>query len=481
MSATSIDEALVATSAGLVRGSVTEHALTYRGVPYAAPPSGASRFAAPSPHEPWEGERDARIAGPTAPQPFRSRLGDLDLSPFFGAGWVRGDDYLTVDIWSPRETTAPAPVVLFVHGGAFIAGSTGGPVYDGSAFARDGVVFVTANYRLGVSGFLHVPDAPDNRGMLDIAAALRWIHDNIAQFGGDPGNVTLMGQSAGAIIVSSLLTDTTVNGLFRRAIVQSGSGTGAFTTQQAAMVSDRVGELLGRAPTAAALADVSDEDFVSVVPTVAHLDLTTPDAPRPLGGITVFGLVLDEQPARSLITAAGHIPDLLIGDNADESTLYVAPQGQLAGTTESDLLAAAALFTDRPEEHVGTYRSGRESLSLEQLRVGILSDGMFGAGTRALADAHAAHTEAATHVYRFEWGSNAVAGQLRSSHLMELPFVFDRTDVAELHGENGLLGTSAPPAALSADMHTAWVRYATLGSPGWEAASLDQRAVRRFG
>lgn len=470
----------VTTDAGAVRGVESAEARVFLNVPYAAPPVGAGRFDAPQPHVPWSGVRDARTPGPTAPQPFRGRLGDLDLSPFFGDGWVRGDDYLTVNVWAPRTVAEPAPVMVFVHGGAFIAGSTHGPVYDGTAFARDGVVFVTVNYRLGIPGFLHLPDAVDNRGLLDVVAALRWVRQNIASFGGDPGNVTLMGQSAGAIIVGGLLADATANDLFARAIVQSGSGTGTFTPDQAAVVTTRVGELLGVESTAAALSDIDDERFVGVLPEVAGTDLATATDVAPLGGITVFGLVLSEQPVAA-VDAAGTLPDLLIGDNADEATLYVAPQGQLDAVTENDLLADASRFSSDPAALVARHRAELPGASAADLRVAILSEGMFGRGTALLATAHSGRPDSSTYVYRFAWASDAVDSRLRSSHLMELPFVFDRLDLAELSGTTALLGSTPAPSDLATWMHESWVRFATTGSPGWDRYTPQGRVVQVLG
>jgi para-nitrobenzyl esterase len=386
-----------------------------------------------------------------------------------------------VNVWTPLGASTKAPVILFVHGGAFIAGSTNAPCYDGTAFARDGVVFVSANYRLGVAGFLHLPDAPDNRGMLDVIAALGWIRDNITAFGGDPDNVTLMGQSAGAIIVSSLLSDPAANGLFRRAVIESGSGTGTFTKQQASMVTAEVGNLLGMAATATTLAGVDDATLVDLMPRLSQLDLSTDNARAPLGGITVFGLVLEEQPVDAVNTARDRLPDLLIGSNTDESALYVAPQGLLAATTAEDVHAAAARFDSDPERLVASYRTTRPAASDAHLRVAILSDGMFLTGTRLLVQALEQRPETTTFVYEFGWQSDALRGQLGASHLMELPFVFDCTHIAALHGDKALLGSAQPPEMLADRMHEAWVSFAATGNPGWPAHTAQQPAVQRIG
>lgn len=167
------------TTHGPVRGRRHDHGSVFLDIPYAAPPVGRERFTAPSPHPGWTEVRDAARPGPTAPQPARDAFGTLDMSPYFGPGWQPGEDYLTVNIWAPwPDGPGRRPVMVFVHGGGFVAGSNRAPLHDGTAFARDGVVLVTVNYRLGIPGFLHLPDAPDNRGMLDVLAALRWIRDN---------------------------------------------------------------------------------------------------------------------------------------------------------------------------------------------------------------------------------------------------------------------------------------------------------------
>ncbi len=177
---------IVDTVGGPVRGTRTRDALAFLGIPYAARPSPPGRFAAPAAHEPWSDLRDATRPPPTAPQLRRNGFGRLDMSAFFGPGWVRDPDYLTVNVWAPPNARR-RPVMVFVHGGGFVAGSTRSPLYDGTAFARDGVVLVTVTYRLGITGFLDLPGAVANRGLLDVVAALSWVQANIEGFGGDPG------------------------------------------------------------------------------------------------------------------------------------------------------------------------------------------------------------------------------------------------------------------------------------------------------
>ncbi|MBU3867008.1 carboxylesterase family protein [Streptomyces sp. 4503] len=471
---------IVATSQGAVRGRREEHATVFRHIPYAAPPRGAARFAPPVPHPPWDGVRDATAAGPTAPQPGRDAFGDLDMSPYFGQGWVPGEDYLAVNVWTPDTTRDDLPVTVFVHGGGFVAGSTRSALYDGTGFARDGVVLVTLNYRLGVPGFLHLPDAPDNRGLLDVIAALRWVEENIAAFGGDRSRVTLFGQSAGATIVGAVVADPRAEGLFQRAIIQSGNGLGAFAPAQADRVTRALARILGTAPTAEALASVPDERLVTAMPQLAGIDLNVDGHFDPLIGLSPFSLVLDQQPAEAVAAGRGAGVDLLLGTNAEEGNLYLVPLGHLATSTEEDVHAVAARSHPAPQKLVEVYRRERPGASAGELRSAIMTDALFGAGTRRLAAAHARHSSSRTHVYEFAWRSRALDGRLGATHVMELPFVFDRTDLPRLHGPEAILGPAEPPAGLASRVHATWIRFARTGDPGWPPYESVRRTTMRI-
>ncbi|MFI9230334.1 carboxylesterase/lipase family protein [Streptomyces rimosus] len=470
---------VVTTAQGAVRGLRRGDTAAFLNIPYAAPPRGAGRFAPPRPHEPWDGVRDATVPGPNAPQSERA-LGSVDMSPYFGTGWSRGEDYLTVNVWTPAAQGGGLPVMVFVHGGGFVAGSTRSALYDGSAFARDGVVLVTLNYRLGIAGFLDIPGAPANRGLLDAAAALRWVQENIAAFGGDPGNVTLFGQSAGATIVGGLLAAPEAAGLFRRAIVQSGNGLGAFTGEQAARVTEAAAGNLGIAPRIDAFAEVSDERLVEAATRLAGIDLRTATHRDPLFGLSPFGLVLATQPAEAVAAGAGTGVDLLIGTNTEEANLYLVPVGTYATSTAEDVDATAARSHPDPARLLDTYRKTRPGASHGALRSAVMGDALFGAGSWALADAHAAHAGSATYAYEFAWRSRALDGQLGATHTVELPFVFDLARLPQLHGPNALLGPDEPPTDLAARMHGAWVRFAATGDPGWDPYDTERRATMRI-
>nr|WP_042191879.1 carboxylesterase family protein [Kibdelosporangium sp. MJ126-NF4]CEL20347.1 carboxylesterase, type B [Kibdelosporangium sp. MJ126-NF4]CTQ97572.1 carboxylesterase, type B [Kibdelosporangium sp. MJ126-NF4] len=430
---------VVETASGTVRGVRDGSGELYRAIPYAAAPVGARRFAPPVPHPGWSGVRDGTQPSPTAPQPGRD-FGRLDMSPYFGPGWVPGEEYLTVDVRTPAADGGQRPVMVFVHGGGFVTGSTSAALYDGSAFARDGVVLVTVNYRLGIPGFLDLAGAPANRGLLDVLAALTWVRATIAEFGGDPDNVTVFGQSAGATLTGALLATPEAKGLFRRAIVQSGTGTGAFTPEQAQRVTAAAAAALGVAPTAEAFGAIPDDRFLAILPTLGGIDLRTSTAADPLAGLSPFSLVLPVQPADGLADGPAGEVDLLIGTNTEEGRLYLVPKGESTAAADA------------------------------------LGETLFGAGTARMAQAHARISGGRTHVYSFGYRSTALGGQLGAAHTVELPFVFDIADEPWLHGETGLLGPAAAPAGFASRVHAAWVAFARTGDPGW-ARFVPERSV----
>jgi para-nitrobenzyl esterase len=466
------------TPAGAVRGVRDAAGEFYRAIPYAAAPIGARRFTSPAPHPGWSGVRDGTQPSPTAPQPVRD-FGRLDMTPYFGPGWVRGEEYLTVDVRTPAADDGRRPVMVFVHGGGFVTGSTRAALYDGSAFARDGIVLVTVNYRLGVPGFLDLEGAPANRGLLDVLAALGWVRATIAAFGGDPDNVTIFGQSAGATLVGALLATPEAKDLFRRAIIQSGSGTGAFTPEQAQRVTATAAATLGVEPTAEAFATIPDERFLEILPALAGLDLRTSTATDPLAGLSPFSLVLPVQPADTLADGPAADVDLLIGTNTEEGHLYLVPQGNMESATEADVLATAARV--HAKTAVAAHRAARPDATPGELRSAVLGEALFGAGTARMAQAHAQISGGRTHVYSFGYRSTALNGRLGATHTVELPFVFDIADKPWLHGDTGLLGPDPAPPGLAAQTHTAWVTFASTGDPGWAAYDPQQPVAEILG
>ncbi|MFF1379464.1 carboxylesterase/lipase family protein [Streptomyces sp. NPDC058308] len=470
---------VVETSSGAVRGLRDEFGELYRAIPYAMAPQGARRFTPPVPHPGWTGVRNATQPSPTAPQPTRT-FGRLDMTPYFGPGWVPGDEYLTVDVRTPAADRERRPVMIFIHGGGFVTGSTRATLYDGRAFARDGVVLVTVNYRLGIPGFLDLPGAPPNRGLLDVLAALRWVRDSIAPFGGDPDNVTVVGQSAGATLVGALLATPDAGGLFRRAIIQSGSGTGAFTPEQAQRATARAAKALGVRATVEQFAAIPDEVFLDIMPELTGLDLHTATARDPLLGLSPFSLVLPAQPADALAEGPAAEVSVLIGTNTEEGNLYLVPQDKLERSTEADVLALATAGYAEPAAALEAHRTARPDAGPGELRSALLGDALFGAGSTRMAGAHSRLSGRRTYVYSFAHRSMALGGRLGAAHTVELPYVFDLADEPWLHGDSGLLGPDPAPAGLAEAMHGAWVAFARDGDPGWAAYDPEEPVVKVF-
>ena len=474
--------ARVTIAAGTLVGNDNGSIASFFGVPYAEPPQAAARFAAPEHVKPWVGDRTAQEYGATAPQPRRDSFGSLDMKPYFGPGWVRGENYLNVNIWTPsaqlaNTTSALLPVMVFVHGGGFVAGANSAALYDGTRFAQDEVVFVSVNYRLGVPGFLSVPGTPENRGLMDVIAALRWVQENVTSFGGDPANVTLMGQSAGATLISSLLTDPAAPGLVRRAIIQSGNGEGAFSPAQAHLVTERLAAALDIPATFEGFASVDDDAIIDALPNLAGLNLNVDGKLDPLAGLSAFSLVLEQQPVELIRSGLAGDVDLMIGTNSQEGNLYLVPTGSYYRTTRADVDALRTQTV--PEE-------GGEPTTVATKRLGarrseLLGDRLFVSGTNALIGARLQAASAPTFTYKFAWPSPALNGDLGACHAIELPFVFDNTAMASLHGTSGLLGEEVAPAELASSMHAAWVKFAKQGNPGWNKATVNSLNTKTFG
>jgi len=248
-------DTVVRTRQGAVRGATVDGIAVFKGIPYAAPPFGARRFQPPQPVVAWDGVRDALTYGATVTKPPYFPPFDVLLPE----PAIPGEDSLNLNIWTPDPGRTNLPVLVWIHGGAFANGTGALPTYDGSRFARDGVVCVTINYRLGVDGFLFLGQGNANLGLLDQVAALAWVQENIAAFGGDPHNVTVAGQSAGGMSIDALLSMPRARGLFRRAIPQSGAGHHAISAASAQMIGRYLAEKLGVEPTLEAIATVPSD------------------------------------------------------------------------------------------------------------------------------------------------------------------------------------------------------------------------------
>lgn len=448
---------------GTVRGAYEDGVAVFRGIPYAAAPVGARRFRAPAPPEPWTGVRAATAYGPTAPKrPYGPPLDRLLADPS-----VPGEDCLNLNVWTPDPAGAGLPVLVWVHGGNLLHGSSALALYDGSAFARDGVVCVSVNYRLGMEGFAVLPDAPANRGLLDQLAALGWVRDNIAAFGGDPDRVTVCGESAGAIGVGALLTAPRARGLFRRAVLQSGVPS-ALPVAEARGTTERVARRLGVAATARELAAVDPAALLA-----AQSAVTAGGSPLTGGhsfALVVDGELLPRDPLEALLDGAAADVGLLMGSTTEEYRLWFVPSGLTARLSRTRLRLALLRFRV-PRATVRTYRANRPGATRGELLGALATDVLLRVPLNRLADARA---PGSTHLYEFAWPS-PVEG-LGACHGLEIGFVFDTLHTPDAVA---LAGYDAP-RELAGSMHAAWVRFAASGDPGWPGWDAS-RPVMRFG
>ncbi|MDX2968017.1 carboxylesterase family protein [Kribbella solani] len=455
-------------------GSVGAEVLVFKGVPYAAAPVGVDRFEPPRAPEPWTRPLDATDYGPTAPQ---SRA-EGDLADFAPRMVIPGDDYLNLNIWTPG-LTGNAPVMVFIHGGSFTSGSGALSVYDGTHFARDGVVLVTINYRLGVDGFLWFGDGTPNLGLLDQIAALTWVRDNIAGFGGNPDNVTVFGESAGAMSVCTLLAMPAAEGLFHRAIAQSGAAGNTISPETARIVANRLADVLGTAPTREAIAAVPMDRLIAAQEQLSQQAAAKPrakvwgDVARTLLPFSpvVDGDVLPAPPLDRIRAGAAANIDLLVGSNSEEARLFLVPTGVGARINLPLLYLGAALRFGLPARGVRKYRANRPGATPGDVLAAIMTDSYYRIPALRLAEAHPG-----TYVYEFAWRSPACNGRLGASHVVELPFVFDNLDDPATATMLGL----APPQHLADLVHKSWIDFATTGDPGWPAYTSTNRISRHF-
>lgn len=466
---------VVTTAAGPVRGSEHGGVRRFLGIPYAAAPFGPNRMRPPQPVSGWEEPRDCTDFGPTVPK------GDYPppYQPLFAEVTISGDECLNLNVWT-SDLDGARPVLVWIHGGSFMNGSNSVAEYDGAAFARDGIVLVSVNYRLAAEGFLYLGDGIANVGLQDQVAALRWVQDNISAFGGDPDQVTVAGESAGAMSVTTLLSMPSARGLFNRAITQSGAAAHTITAEQGLTVSRYLAEKLGVEPTRDAIVGVPLDRLVAAAAELVTEVQTAPD-PEKWGTIAmsllpfapvVDGEVLPQHPLDAIADGAGSDVALLTGSNRDEARLFlVAPQA-IDYVDEPTLVGATRAY-GLDDAGLDVYRRNRPDASAGDLLAAVTTDWFFGVPALRVAETRVRAGGAPAWLYRFDYPEPADNGGFGSAHAAEIPFVFDNLaeeTVAARLGEN-------PSQAVADTAHRAWLDFVTTGNPGWLPYDLADRHV----
>jgi carboxylesterase type B len=475
-----MDYSVAETLQGKLRGRGENGVIAFKGVPFAAPPFGANRLQPPQPVEAWDGVHDALAFGPKPPQtPYPRGIAE-GLAELVGVG----ENCLTLNIWTPDLAGAARPVMVWIPGGMFEFHATGATAYyDGSRFARDGVVCVTINYRVGAEGFLYLSDGIANLGLLDQIAALEWVRDNISAFGGDPLKVTIFGESAGGMSVATLLATPRAKGLFHRAIVQSGNTPNVTSVATAERIGRRLADVLGVEPTRKAIAALTPERVLEAQAQLRAQLLAHPD-PAFWGEValgflpwapTVDGQIIPQPPIEAIRTGAAANIDLVVGSNTEETRLFFLSDGSIDRMTDQAVSALATAY-GLPAQGLSAYRAANPGASAGELFSAIQTDWYWRIPALRLADAHAASAaRASTYMYEFAWRSPQFGGRLGAAHGVEIAFVFDTLGL----GTEPMLGPN-PPQSLATLMHAAWVAFAAAGDCGWPKYDPARRLTMHF-
>lgn len=465
---------IVETAYGKVQGKQMGDLYIWKGIPYAKAPLGPLRFRPPQKPDAWTGIRDATKFGPVAPQTssvIMNHLGN-DIGNM-------NEDCLNLNIWSKGADEKKRPVMVWIHGGAFLSGSGSSAWYDGSSFASTGdVVVVTINYRLGILGFLHLGDiggeeyaSSGNCGILDQVAALQWIKENIAAFGGDPNRITVFGESAGAMSIGVLLGLPSAKGLFQQAILQSGAASNAMPSSKATHIAKRLlNELNVDSDNLSKLEELPVQQLIKASTVVPSMSL----------GPVIDGVTLPQSPEEAMKEGSAKDISIMIGTNKDEYRIFTFFDPFWKNPDTNKIMnifqkTFGPLLPSISKEFNGAALSQNLYDQLMTIRI-------FTYPALKLAEQQVKQG-ASVWMYRFDWESPVFNGELKSSHAIEIPFVFNTINTANT--EN-LIGDSPNRQKLADHMHGAWISFAKNGSPSnnsipkWPQYELEKRSTMMF-
>ncbi len=469
---------IVTTNNGPVRGYVEDGLDVFKGLRYGAPPTGLARFRPPAPPAAWTEPADAvgygapAIQSGMAPGERGSSAGD----PPAPDEPASSEDCLFLNVWTPGLASAKRPVMVWLHGGGFANGSGGAAMYDGGALSRKGdAVTVTVNHRLNVFGYLHLGEVfgPEYAqsgvaGMLDIVQALEWVRDNISAFGGDPGNVTIFGESGGGWKVSLLLAMPGARGLFHKAVIQSGPG----------LTAKPVAEADKTARTLLAALKVDSPEGLAAVPTteLSRASVTVGGEAMRLYTPVLDGVAIPRHPFQPDASPLNADVPVLIGTNKDEATLFLFTHPKFGDFTEEDVAKQArTLAGDKADALVAALRAAYPDYSPTHLYAAVATATGMWAGSVKLAERKAAQGAAPAFMYMLTWETPVSRGRLRSPHAVEIPLVFDNVEKAR-----NFVGRGDDPQGVADQMSDAWLAFARTGDPGWAAYDTATRTTKLF-
>lgn len=466
----------VQTAHGPVRGSSADGVASWKGIRYAAAPVGALRFRAPVAPVAWTVPQDCAEFGPICPQ--------ADGMPM-EAALAPDEDCLNLNIWRPAADGPPRSVMVWIHGGAYYMGAGSQAIYDGSALAlRGDVLVVTLNYRLGTLGFVDLTSMAtaehpfeSNLGLRDQIAALEWVRDNIAAFGGDPANVTLFGESSGGGSVTTLMTVPAADGLFHQAIAQSSPATSVYGRERAASVAHRLLDILGLTPDqvgqlrelpAAVLARASGELATDIFGSTPGTIAIAPVVDRDL---------IPHYPVAAFQKGKQHKIPLLIGTNRDEASIFrLLRLPMMPVTPDSVYRMFAKIIAENPEvspEQIATVIAGYPDLPKARGAVAISQDAAFRMPAVWIASAHS--NAAPTWLYRFDYATPMLkAARVGAGHAMEVPHIFG-TFGAIRRDPTFLLGGKETAMEVSARTQGRWAAFARTGELDWPVYDVERR------